>query len=279
MTLRNIQNIEKLILAVERLQNARAVRADGLWGGFQDEINRLGDSVTNLVEAGRIAAQGMTQSFRTFFFDVMTANFRSFGDLVKKLFQGVINAIAAGLADAFSKTLMKGFSSAMDSMLNAMSGLGGGGSSPLGFLMTIGKAFLGAAMGGAGLGGAAAAGAGMAGGPIFFEPFVPLTMHSGGYVAGSAPAWAVHAWQAATGARRFHLGTDEVPAILQTGEKVVPRGQSERQEPNVTIIQIHAVDSKSFDDMCQRNAASIVRQSTKALQSNQVRALWNAYLR
>jgi len=268
--------IERLRIEVERLRGTQAMRSEGFLGGFKAEIAGLGDSVSNLVEAGRIAAQGMAQSFRTFFFDVMTANFRSLGDLVKKLFQSLINSIAGGLADAFSKMLMRGISNAMESMMASMGGSGGG---LMGLLFGVGKAILGGFMGGADVAGAAVAGAGASGGPIFYEPFVPMKMHSGGYVTGAAPAWAVNAWQAATGARRFHLGTDEVPAILQAGEKVIPRGQSERQEQGVTFIQIQAVDSKSFDDMCQRNAVSIVRQSTKALQSNQVRALWNAYLR
>jgi hypothetical protein len=268
--------VERLRIEVDRLRGVQAMRSEGFLGGFKAEIAGLGDAVSNLVDAGRIAAQGMTQSFRTLFFDVMTANFRSLGDLVKKLFQSLINSIAAGLSDAFSKMLMKGISNAMESMMASMGGSGGG---LMGLLFGVGKAILGGFMGGADVGGAAVAGAAVSGGPIFYEPFVPIKLHSGGYVTGAAPAWAVNAWQAATGARRFHLGTDEVPAVLQVGEKVIPRGQSERREQGLTFIQIHAVDSKSFDDMCQRNATSIVRQSTKALQSNQVRSLWNAYLR
>ena len=273
-----IQNIEKLKLGLEQIAQLQSVRDEGMWGGFKAEVKGLGDSVANLVGAGRIAAQGMTQSFRTFFFDVMTANFKSLGDLMKKLFTGIINSIAGGLADAFSKMIMQGMTRGFE---GAMSGAGGSGGGIMSLLMSVGKAALGAFMGG---GGFSMEAGGALGGGVQILPggsavnFPVTSWHSGGYVTGSAPAWAVSAWQAATGARRFHLGTDEVPAILQTGEQVIPRGGKAGGD-QITLIQITAVDSKSFDDMCRRNPTSIVQPVTKAIQNNQIRSQWNSYLR
>ena len=68
-------------------------------------------------------------------------------------------------------------------------------------------------------------------------------------------------------APRLHAGlaSDEVPAILQKGETVIPKGQA----PGPVEIHIHAVDGPSFEDLVRRNPGVIVGQVERALRGNQ----------
>ncbi len=95
--------------------------------------------------------------------------------------------------------------------------------------------------------------------------------HSGGIVGEDGSQRILPSYMFA-GAPRFHRGLapDEVPAVLQRGEWVLPKsmtsklrggmgtGGAGQMQNNNYSITINAVDSKSFDDMVRRNPGSIV---------------------
>src|SRR5690606_26444787 len=90
--------------------------------------------------------------------------------------------------------------------------------------------------------------------------------HSGGLVLGGAGALVLHDGGIVSGLR-----PDEVPAILQIGERVLSRAQNDRferlldewdrnrSEPQEVInyYHINAVDSKSFADLVARNPEAV----------------------
>lgn len=90
--------------------------------------------------------------------------------------------------------------------------------------------------------------------------------HSGGLVLGGAGALVLHDGGIVSGLR-----SDEVPAILQVGERVLSRAQNDRferlldewdrnrSEPQEVInyYHINAVDSKSFADLVARNPEAV----------------------
>ena len=77
-------------------------------------------------------------------------------------------------------------------------------------------------------------------------------------------------------APRLHGGLmpSEYPAILQKGEGVFTPNQMEAlgEGGGATNIFIHAVDAKSFDDLCKRNPEAITKQVMQSLRDNKTRA-------
>ena len=96
--------------------------------------------------------------------------------------------------------------------------------------------------------------------------FAPV-LHAGGMVGGAAPARRVPA-MAFAGAPRMHSGgwaglrPDEVPAILQKGERVLNRreaqGYGQSSAPNITI-NIQTRDATSFRQSRTQVSADIAR--------------------
>jgi hypothetical protein len=82
--------------------------------------------------------------------------------------------------------------------------------------------------------------------------------HAGGIVGDpttprkSVPDWLFHF------APRLHSGLapDEFPAILQRGERVIPKGGQAGGQ--AVIVNIQANDAKSFQDMVNRNPGAIL---------------------
>jgi hypothetical protein len=76
---------------------------------------------------------------------------------------------------------------------------------------------------------------------------VPTFFHDGGLVGsggtqrGAFPAALFHE------APRYHLGVDEVPAILQRGERVIPRGQNDNRAPSMQFTFAPQVDARGAD--------------------------------
>ena len=93
--------------------------------------------------------------------------------------------------------------------------------------------------------------------------------HDGGVVGGGGIKKQVPA-SLFMGAPRLHngLAPDEVPAILQKGETVIPKGGGDKgmvinQNPNITIV---AQDAASFADMTNRNPGAILAPIMQAIQ-------------
>lgn len=120
-------------------------------------------------------------------------------------------------------------------------------------------------MGGMGIGGGLFGGGGM---DLFslFGGASGMFFHGGGIVGRDGTPRYMPA-SLFMGAPRLHggLASDEVPAILQKGETVIPKGQA----PGPVEIHIHAVDGPSFEDLVRRNPGVIVGQVEKALRGNQ----------
>ena len=62
------------------------------------------------------------------------------------------------------------------------------------------------------------------------------------------------------------LAADEVPIITQTGERILSRSQNKAFEAGISMgggaqpvqIHIHAVDARSFVELCQRTPNAIL---------------------
>lgn len=254
--------LKKLKDTLADLADRSADLAKGFEGGWQfgwDVYARdLSDMYKQGVDSAQRTARGMEQSFRTLFFDVMTANFKKFGDLLLSFFRNILAAIAAEIADFLAKNLMRG-----------LMGLAGGGGGGLG-------SFFGLFGGGGALSGL------FGGGGLFnWQPFAvnpALVLHGGGIVGFNRPRIAMVAAREFEGARRFHLGSDEVPAVLQKGEIVLPKGTGPGGV-TINVFNIKANDAKSFSDMCRRNPQALIGPVTRGLMDNRTRNRWNELLR
>ena len=107
------------------------------------------------------------------------------------------------------------------------------------------------------------------GGSSGIDKFIGTFMHEGGVVGGAGIKKQVPA-SLFMGAPRLHngLAPDEVPAILQKGETVIPKGGGDKgmvinQNPNITIV---AQDAASFADMTNRNPGAILAPVMQAIQ-------------
>ncbi len=258
------KELAKLKLSIEDLAYKSQELSTGFEGGWMKGWEQYGQDLNNMyrrgVDSATQAAKGMEGAFKTFFFDVMTLNFKSFGDLMTKFVKSMTDVFANFLSTELSKMVM---------------GSGSGGFGMIGSLLGKLGGFIGLGEGETTTAAVSTA-AGYGGG--YFTPFTAMSFHSGGIVGLTRPGWATVNPAVFNNAPRLHggLAADEFPAVLQTGEAVIPRGGVGGSS---TYIVINAVDSKSFDDMCRRNPNAIVKQATKALQNNQTRSQWNSYLR
>jgi hypothetical protein len=73
--------------------------------------------------------------------------------------------------------------------------------------------------------------------------FTAAEAHSGGIIGGSGVYRSVSP-AAFMSAPRFHLGSDEVPAILQRGERVVPRGGGGNPP---AVVNVHVNNQAGVD--------------------------------
>jgi hypothetical protein len=96
----------------------------------------------------------------------------------------------------------------------------------------------------------AASGLGDSGGGLIGSLFASI-FHEGGIVGAGGRSRAVPAALFA-GAPRYHDGgwaglrPDEVPAILQRCERVIPRGEAQRQTNPTIVMNIQTTDAESF---------------------------------
>lgn len=96
----------------------------------------------------------------------------------------------------------------------------------------------------------AASGLGDSGGGLLGSLFASI-FHDGGIVGAGGRSRAVPAALFA-GAPRYHDGgwpglrPDEVPAILQRGERVIPRGEAQRAMSPTIVMNIQTTDAGSF---------------------------------
>jgi hypothetical protein len=91
-------------------------------------------------------------------------------------------------------------------------------------------------------------------------------MHSGGEVGRDYSFQRTVPSETFVNAPRYHngLASDEMPAILQKGETVLPKGENGATQVNITIV---AADSKSITDMMRRNPGAVVTPLIEQLES------------
>jgi hypothetical protein len=103
--------------------------------------------------------------------------------------------------------------------------------------------------------------------------------HSGGVIGHGGGVYGIYDSSLFDNAPRLHNGLmpDEFPAILQRGERVIPKnqtggggagGDAEIVTNNITI---NAVDAKSFSDMCKQNPDAIFGPIMSRLKNNKNR--------
>ena len=93
----------------------------------------------------------------------------------------------------------------------------------------------------------------------------PYFLHGGGIAGRDGPRKPVP-FGTFFGAPRLHLGSDEVPAILQKGEMVIPKGQS-----SGTVINnynISAIDTQSFQQALSKERRFLSDLNYAGLKSN-----------
>ena len=175
----------------------------------------------------------MRDAFETLFFDPMTLNFKNFGDLLMNFMNRILDAMANQLAEFWAKSLMRGMGG---------SGVGGGAS----FIGSLGSDLFSLFGGESGM---------------FF--------HAGGVVGVDSPRWATVPAGTFERAPRLHKGlaADEFPAILQSGETVIPRGGGGGANQLPPIV-IQAVDAKSFHELCRSNPQAIFGPLMQMLEDN-----------
>jgi len=196
----------------------------------------------------------------------------NFSDFFKDAFHGELDS-AADYFQAFLDSLLDSFSDMMGQMAKeAMFGGGSsGGSGWFGLAASAAKAYFSLGAGGttSGLGGLSES---QTAGALF---------HGGGTAGyGTVPMRTVSSSLFAN-APRLHKGleVDEFPAILQRGERVIPKGGDNtiRDEASIKQIQkegdyynvnINAVDSKSFVDLMDRNPQAVLTTVNRALERN-----------
>jgi hypothetical protein len=200
-----------------------------------------------LEDLSKRTAQNMQQSFSDGFFKVFKGEFKSLGDVVTSFCDSMLRSFSDVIAKMIVQSM--GIETMFSGSANSSGGMGG---------------LIGGLMGGIGMlfGGppGAAIGAGAGAGTAGFAD----------WLGGSAGSFFGHDGGRVTlsGIKRYHSGGlagDEVPAILQTGERVLNRKETKAydsggdgQGGNVYHITINAVDAQSFASLVRRNPESII---------------------
>jgi hypothetical protein len=174
-------------------------------------------SMASMVELTERTATAMQNNFSNLFFDAMTGKLKTLEDYAKAVFDTIARMasdMAAQMATEaiFGNLSKSGGGGGGGGLLDTVLGMFGGGtnSSPQGNPY------------GAGTGG--------------------WEMHKGGTVgSGSYPHREMPAWMIAS-APRLHngLAADEFPAVLQKGERVIPKGKSVATNTNNITINVAA---------------------------------------
>ncbi len=214
------------------------------WEGMMRGINSIIDEYENLGSAMESTVVKGIKGMEDALVDFVKTGKLEFKDLADAIIADMIRIMV------------------QQSMLSVMKGASGIG----GFLSGI----LG------GLGGAAGSA------PVgSFDPILMFSnvAHSGGVIGHGGGVYGIYDSSLFDNAPRLHNGLmpDEFPAILQRGERVIPKnqtggggagGDAEIVTNNITI---NAVDAKSFSDMCKQNPDAIFGPIMSRLKNNKNR--------
>ena len=216
------------------------------------KIEGAKDAVGELDEFGKKAAQNMQSAFADFLFDPFAKGTKTmtqqFAEAVRRMISEAASAqLLKLLLGDFAKTGNLG--GLVGSLFNGSSSGGGGFLSGLGSLIS---------------------GGGAASGAIDWGSYVVPSWHAGGMVEPSGQTFSRLAPAALfADAERFHSGgwpglrNDEVPAILQRGERVLTRDQQRARQGGEggRPIVIHVNSSSGDPAEIRRSAASGARSA------------------
>jgi hypothetical protein len=199
------------------------------------ELERSSDT---MIKINKFTAEQMQTNFSDLFFNVMQGKMTSFADFMEATWASIHRAVANYVSQMVTDYLFG---------VERMKGAGREGGAINALIKFAGTA-VSAYAGGGGGDWAAMAGSDYAAGPAFG--------HSGGIMGMSGQF-----------IPRLHGGLkpDEFPAILQAGETVLPKGESQ-QPSNINVI-ISAVDAVSLTELMSRNPQAIVGPFLNALKS------------
>jgi hypothetical protein len=171
-------------------------------------------------------AQAMSQSFDSFFFDVLETRLESFADYINSFLKSVARALYGTVSGQAAESIIAG-----------LGGLfGGGGAEAGGGAISPEELYPGVAHRG-----------GVIGRDVFPTRYVPPEIFY------NAPR--LHGG----------LGMNEFPAILERGETVIPK-DGRTQGVQITMNNfIQTMDSRSFDDFSRRNPGAFLRPYKEAL--------------
>lgn len=240
-------NITRPLKSMQALRDAMKTGA----GEGEDALNRTGDAAsrlaTNIAKSG--SAAGNAAEVAKSAWDMAAASLKDYATKAKDIGQGIGDTLSGAFSNAesaigqFVKTGKLDFSSLVSSILADMAKL-----SARKFILGPLANVLSGALGNLG------------------NLFAPV-LHAGGVVGGTAPARMVPA-MAFAGAPRMHSGgwaglrPDEMPAILQKGERVLNRREAAQYgaggSQNVTI-NIQTRDAESFRQSRTQVSADIAR--------------------
>jgi len=205
-------------------------------------IKKIQEGATKWVEITKKTRRLIQTEFGDLFGSILQGEVKSFGDFLLDYWKAMANSLGDILAEAlvnsvFGKQKDKGIS--FGDIFEGIMGMFGGGG-----------------------GGVGVESGGFDPGGYYGQ------WHKGGIVGVSpAPVRAVDP-MAFINAKRYHSGlaSDEIPAILQKGEQVIPKGQAQQSQPaqqsqapqQTYNINIQAVDAKSFTELARRNPQAII---------------------
>jgi len=173
-----------------------------------EEISRQGREASDeWVQLSQRTAEAMQGNFSDLFFDAFTGKLKSLEDYAAAIFESIQRAAADMAGQLATQAIFGG---------QAVGGTAGGGG-----LISWLAGLLGSTGGSAAMSQSTA---------------LALVRHAGGEADGTGPWRQIPAWMLAA-APRLHngLAPDEFPAILQRGERVIPKNTRIGQPPSVTI--------------------------------------------
>jgi hypothetical protein len=233
-----VELIEKRLLDLEtqrtyRLKEYTATFDEGMAVGFRRYVAEAGSSFQQGVQLAQDAAKAMQQSFSDLFFDAMQGNLKSAMDY----WRAFVSSIERMLSDLLAKQLVQKIFMPKDQSNELGKGLGGGDG--LKNLVNAAGSWLSNLLSPGGKN------------PWGVGPGMPgssLEFHSGGIVGETYVPTRPMPWSTFAHAARLHggLAPDEFPAILQSGEQVIPRGNTAGKSPIIVNMNISAMDAQSF---------------------------------
>jgi hypothetical protein len=242
----SVTHIHQIVQKLKDLNVQQRAYSNNLaagWGkGWASAIEGHDSGFKQMEYTARETATAMSDAFSDLFFDVITGKTKTFADYFRSVLQAVARAVANNLAQSTT------------------AGIGG-------FLQGIMSFVGGKGDFGSGSGGEAA-------GVDTDSSGIIETWHTGGVVGVERAPYRIVPRSSFSHAPRYHsgIGPDERPAILKDGEGVFTPGQMAAigqglggTHYNITIA---AVDSKSFEDMVNRNPGAIVTVIGQALKDN-----------